>query len=458
MTRSAKLGADGESYETRVRKSALKARLLGFAAPAVAFGDYDLERVVGKGASGVVFRARDRRLHRTVALKLLWAPPGSRRASTLDEARALAKVSHPNIVAVYEAGEFEACAFIAMEFVQGQSLRAWMNEEHDAAARLDILRQAAAGLASLHAANIVHGDIKPENALVGEDGRLRIVDFGLSSGDTSVAPVEAAGLGTWTYMAPEIRRGGPHSVRSDQFALCRVGKELVLDAPSRPAAPSIEAALRRGLESSAALRFSSMAALCTALQPPPARRRSVWIAAGAGSGAVAALAMVLSGLETEPPTCSGHLLVTDRSRAVLEQALAASAEPSRTLAEDEARLARRAASFLALGRWEEGCAFIEETLRERADHERLRCMQAAYCSDRTSLPRRALCFGGDLQSCQNLAIVHEYEFLDALQAAPPGGDAGLELHRAMLLEAATEGCALGDTPMCELARRTAVAD
>ncbi len=454
MNEPSNLAKDGESYELQIRRSALKARLLGLAPSAVEFGDYELERVVGKGASGVVFRARDRRLHRTVALKLLWAPSGSRRTSSLDEARALATVSHPNVVAVYEAGEFADCAFIAMEFVEGRSLRDWMDDDPTPDLKLDVLRQAAAGLAALHRTGITHGDFKPANALVGGDGRLRIVDFGLSSGVVSSRPPMAGGLGTWRYMAPEVRNGAPHSASSDQYALCRVGQELLPDGGPRRSSSRLLSVLQRGLEDDPADRFDSMEALCAALEPPPARRRKLW--AAVGLGAVTMLVLGRSVANPDVPECTGQLLLTERSRAVLEQNLASSAESSWPLPGRDAKILQRSSSLLALGRWKEGCAFIEETLEEREGLERLQCMRASFCTDPSSLPRRARCFGGDVDSCEKLSIVHEFEYLDAQNRAASGAtDNGLEYHRTMLLEATSEGCALGSAAMCDLADRVA---
>lgn len=451
MSAPAEQAKDGASYELELRRRSLKARLLGFDPSAVEFGDYELERVVGKGASGVVFRARDRRLHRVVALKLLWAPKGARRSSSLDEARALATVSHPNVVAVYEAGEFSDCAFIAMEFVEGRSLRAWMADDATRDRRLDMLRQAAAGLAALHAAGIVHGDFKPANALVGEDGRLRLVDFGLSSGMASCERPTAGGLGTWRYMAPEVRGGGAPSTLADQYALCRVAEELLPDDD----APR---GLRRGLEDDPAHRFESMEALCAALEPQPARRSILWAGAAAVVGAATLLGLGFSLTEPSGPTCTGQLLVTDRSRAVLEQALVSSGKSWWPLPGGDARFLQRASSLLALGRWDEGCAFIEETLLQRKDLERLQCLKASFCADPSSLPRRARCFGGDLDSCEKLAIIHEYEYVDAQQRAASGeSNTGQEFHRGMLLEAAAEGCSLGHRGLCELAKDVSAA-
>jgi hypothetical protein len=201
-------------------------------------GRYDVTAVLGRGAMGVVYAARDPSLDRAVAIKVLRTGLGmpSRGADRLGrEARALARLSHPNVVAVHDVGEDGGRVFVAMELVRGCTLRDWQRT----AARsweqiVDVLLQAGRGLAAAHAANILHRDFKPENVLVGDDGRVRVGDFGLArlvegeeppsareasvgTGDRSLTATGAV-VGTPAYMAPEQRRGEQTGPACDQFA------------------------------------------------------------------------------------------------------------------------------------------------------------------------------------------------------------------------------------------------
>ncbi|HVV88398.1 MAG TPA: serine/threonine-protein kinase, partial [Kofleriaceae bacterium] len=157
--------------------------------PAVAgdrVGRYVLVRRLGAGGMGVVFAAYDPQLDRRVAIKLLradlLATPSSIRARerTLREARALARLIHPGIVAVHDAGFHKGELYIVMELVEGESLRDWLDARPRTAAEiLDVFRQAAIGLSAAHAQQMVHRDFKPDNVLIGKDGRVRVADFGL---------------------------------------------------------------------------------------------------------------------------------------------------------------------------------------------------------------------------------------------------------------------------------------
>ncbi len=204
-----------------------------------AVGRYVILDRIGAGGMGVVYAAYDPELDRRVALKLLrtdrFAAPGHLRL--LREAKALARLTHPNVVAVHDAGTFGDQVFVAMELVEGETLRQWL----EAGARswrevLDRLLAAGRGLAAAHAAGLVHRDFKPENVLLGRDGRVRVVDFGLAkaladaaeepaapdSGGELASPLTEWGavLGTPAYMAPEQIRGIAADARSDQFSFC----------------------------------------------------------------------------------------------------------------------------------------------------------------------------------------------------------------------------------------------
>ena len=251
-------------------------------APSV--GRYEIRDRLGAGGMGIVYRAHDPDLDRPVAVKLLHhdtSTDDKARARMLREARSLAKLSHPNVIAVYDVGTEDGQVFVAMELVAGLDLRRWREQNPEAGWRsiLDLYLAAGRGLEAAHDVALVHRDFKPENVLVGDDGRVRVLDFGLArvgqrvEGPTledrraevdestldeglspgSQVPVLAVGgvvgtqatldlglmptappvsgkgvsltetgtlMGTPLYMAPELYRGQPADARSDQFAYC----------------------------------------------------------------------------------------------------------------------------------------------------------------------------------------------------------------------------------------------
>lgn len=203
-------------------------------------GRYRLERILGAGAMGVVYLADDLALNRRVALKMLRRQDEQASERLMREAQALARVSHPNVIVVYEVGAFDDQIFMAMEYVQGESLSSWLQSARSEAEILAVFEQAGRGLSVAHGAGLVHRDFKPDNVLVGRDGRVRVVDFGLARGDVLLAESEGEGtvdrgltndvfrtltrtgsfMGTPAYMAPEQYDGIAADARSDQFAFC----------------------------------------------------------------------------------------------------------------------------------------------------------------------------------------------------------------------------------------------
>jgi len=222
---------DGSHDEARITKG-------------TAVGRYIVVGQLGTGGMGVVYTAYDPQLERRVALKLLRrkTSAGTRaRARLLREALALARLSHPNVVAVHDVGEHEGQVFLAMEFVEGQTLRKWLRaKERSVREVLGVLALAGRGLAAAHAKGIVHRDFKPDNVMVDDDGRVRVMDFGLArseDGNTSLLDVSSSGshdppvadlsltragatLGTPAYMAPEQHLRRPTNARTDQFSFC----------------------------------------------------------------------------------------------------------------------------------------------------------------------------------------------------------------------------------------------
>ena len=207
---------------------------------------YRIEDTLGKGGMGIVYRAVDTRLDRPVALKFL--PPEftadpDRKRRFLQEARAAAAVNHPAIAQIYDVDESEGGIFIAMELVDGKSIRSLLqNRELDLLGALQVGIQVASGLAKAHEAGIVHRDIKPENIMLTRDGHAKILDFGLaklteaapSPGADALSHLETIAhtqtgivMGTLRYMSPEQARGQQVDHRSDIFSLGVVIYEMV---------------------------------------------------------------------------------------------------------------------------------------------------------------------------------------------------------------------------------------
>ena len=286
--------------------------------PGTEIGRYRVLHRVGAGSAGVVYAARDCELDRTVAIKILRADAGaSLRAGLEDrlirEARAMAQLAHPNVVAVYEIGRFRDQVFLAMELVDGWTLARWLSiAPRSRREILEVFDAAGLGLAAAHAAGLVHRDFKPANVLVGRDGRVRVGDFGLVDGGSAPSPGEL--VGTPYFIAPEQFRGEPADPRSDQFAFCvalyralyrahpfsgATVAELAASVTAGRLRPPPRGArvprwlariIARGLSPAPAQRYPSMEALLRALRREPGR----WVRRAAAAAAIAALAGALT--------------------------------------------------------------------------------------------------------------------------------------------------------------------
>jgi tetratricopeptide (TPR) repeat protein len=230
----------------------LQERMLGVEPEAVKIGRFVVIRKLGQGAMGIVYLAYDPKLDRKVALKLvdtsaLGSEVGDAQIRLEREAQAAAALGHPNVVTVYDVGEHEGDVFLAMEFVEGSCLTDWIKAEHGWRDVTALFLEVAQGLAAAHDADMVHRDFKPDNVLLGEDGRPRVADFGLARptegwsardaskmlGDGTHASIRALKLqsanalastgevcGTPAYMAPEQFAGVDVGPASDQFGFC----------------------------------------------------------------------------------------------------------------------------------------------------------------------------------------------------------------------------------------------
>ncbi len=193
-------------------------------------GPYRLDAQIGAGGMGAVYRAWDPRLGRTLAVKVLHEPGGPRDRRLQAEARAAAVIEHRAVVGIYDVGEADGLAYVAMELVDGESLRSGLaaGALGEARARA-LITTLVDGVAAAHARGVVHRDLKPENLVLTRDG-LRILDFGLARvSDAAVVDVTgpAAAAGTPGYMAPEQVRGGATDARADLFAIGAIAFELV---------------------------------------------------------------------------------------------------------------------------------------------------------------------------------------------------------------------------------------
>jgi tetratricopeptide (TPR) repeat protein len=300
-------------------------------------GRYRLDRVIGSGGMGVVWQAWDPALERGLAIKLLRpeVTDANGRARMVREARALARLQHPNVIAIHDVGELGDDLFIATELIDGETMDRWQRGRPPAEV-IAAYAQAARGLAAAHGLGLVHRDVKPSNILHGRDGRVRVGDFGLATRDSATAPtapahgpttivdprltVDGEVVGTPAYMAPEQRDGGSVDARADQYSLCLALAEALLGAQPRPDATAAElaasgvdapwGAIARGLATRPADRHPDLAPLIAALggEATPARRwRAPLVAAGAVVVAVAGTLVALRLAASDPAVaCAGR--------------------------------------------------------------------------------------------------------------------------------------------------------
>ncbi|MEM9455094.1 MAG: serine/threonine-protein kinase [Myxococcota bacterium] len=286
-------------------------------------GRFQVLEEIGRGGMGTVYAAYDEQLDRKVAVKVMRVEHSDFEAQQRfqREAQAMARLSHPNVVTVHEVGHSAEQVFLAMEFIRGQSLDQWIHSKPGWPQVLEVFVQAGRGLMAAHEAGLVHRDLKPHNIMRGEDGVVKVLDFGLArtrsdqldeptdarrpSGSSSIlsSPLTLTGtvMGTPAYMAPEQFVAGPIDARSDQFSFCvaffealynerpyeNTSKTASMASASRGAAQRSRSLMPdarvprwllrvvlRGLEPMPGDRWPSMAALLAALDR--GQRRSQW--------------------------------------------------------------------------------------------------------------------------------------------------------------------------------------
>ncbi len=340
---------------------------------------YIVERVIGEGGMGRVYKAHDPELDRVVALKVVRDQRVSEafQLRMLREAQAMARLQHANVVTVHDVGLFEDRLYIAMDFIDGETLSAWLRSEpRSVDAILDAFLGAGEGLAAAHEVGLVHRDFKPSNAIVGADGVVRILDFGLvrragaDDDDTTRASnsttlygngsalatsltVTGAFMGTPAYMSPEQFMSVEPDARSDQFSFCVALYEALYgehpfigatidelrDAllyarrsarPSRARVPRwLGLVIERGLETNRERRWPTMDALLSRLRADPRRRRRRALGLGLALTAVGTAGYVTAaGLR--PEVCAGaeralSELWGDEARASVRSAFAGAA-------------------------------------------------------------------------------------------------------------------------------------
>ncbi len=358
--------------------------------PPDTIGRHQIIGVLGAGGMGVVYEAYDAELDRRIALKVLPSSPSPSGAGTslgnarlLREAQAMAQLSHPHVIPVFDAGVVDNGVFVAMELVRGCTLEEWLRAgPHPWQAVLGLLLQAGEGLAAAHEANLIHREFKPANILCGDDGRVRVCDFGLAREPVDPRPGDPPGddpgaarsvsasftevgavLGTPAYMSPEQHRGEPLDERSDQFSFCVTAWEAIYgrrpfrgetctdlaravcsgESPTVPEGARVptrlERALRRGLAIDSTERWPSMRELLRELARIRRPRRGwLWAAAAfvlIGVGVAISAAVV----DRPRPPCRDapdHLagVWDDRVRGAIRGALAAQGSPGAVFAAD----------------------------------------------------------------------------------------------------------------------------
>lgn len=415
------------SIEAAIQRAQVKAALFGTATREERIGRYVIEQVLGEGAMGTVFIGHDKQLGRRVAIKQIkGGDDEGRRARILREAQALARLSHPNVVPIYEVGEHDGRIFFAMELVEGTTLQDWTNSQpRHWREVVECYMQAGRGLAAAHEVELVHRDFKPHNAVVGDDGRVRVLDFGVaalgpvgpldfgaatiadtaaSSPDGEMLPLTSTGsvVGTPAYMAPEQLRAASIDARADQFSFCvalyealygkrpfgnesvraRIAGEDVSPTPpprGHSTPRRVWRVLERGLATDPAARFNTMSELVLAVDPTRARRRVVLAASAVGvTGVVTTVAVAGRGTTLCEPDQSAIAQAWDDSRRAAVQHAFESSDlefSGRALSATEAMLDRWSSGWVEARSSACRETRIEGTQSEQRLDSRMACLE-----------------------------------------------------------------------------------
>jgi tetratricopeptide (TPR) repeat protein/tRNA A-37 threonylcarbamoyl transferase component Bud32 len=478
MSRTDKLGGESSSYaptladgpepEPGRADDGPDERELDQGAPV---GRYVVLDRIGVGGMGIIYRAYDPQLSRPVAIKVVKVarasnlkndPAGAR---LMREAQAMAQLSHPNVLAVYDVGELDGDVFIAMEYVQGQTLQQWLDDgPHEWREIVDFFAQAARGLAAAHAAALVHRDFKPDNVLIGQEGRARVLDFGLAlasneeiepteqlisdSGSSSGAsPDESLDsldglrsrltqygmvMGTPDYMAPEQHMGNPPDHRCDQFSFCvslyralfrrkpfegETAKALAkakikgrLIEPPRDSTPRwVRRLIRKGLSPRPADRWENMDALLAVIDRHTGRRGLRWFVAASVLGV--AVAVTAGSLAARAPAsdeiCTGGVeeieqVWNEERRGKIEQRFLTSQSP------------------LAADAWANVETAIDDRARGWTEMHKRACMSTQAHKEQSTdmLDLQVACLSTRLRELDALLAVFEQADAQVVQRSP----------------------------------------
>jgi tetratricopeptide (TPR) repeat protein/predicted Ser/Thr protein kinase len=369
---------------------------------------YRIERAIGAGGMAVVYRAHDLELDRPVAIKVYDVDARELSLSRVyREARAMARLADPNVLVVHGVGVHAGRVFLAMEYVDGGTLQKWLGAQPRTQREIvGMFGQCARGLAAAHAVGVVHGDFKPENVLVGSDGRPRVADFGLARMiELEPGALHEGFAGTAKYAAPEQHAGAPADAKSDQFSFCVALQEALAGA----AVPRwIRRVLARGLAPKPEDRFESMDAIVRALARDPSRRGTMIVAGLVLVGGAMAIAWprneVCAGVE------DGIAAVWNEERAgAVEAAFSRSEAPDAAAA--TARVRARVDAWTTDWRAQRRDACLATHVR--GDQSATLLDRRMLCLDRHS--DRLAAFVGALTTAERETVV---EIDDALASLP----------------------------------------
>jgi tetratricopeptide (TPR) repeat protein/predicted Ser/Thr protein kinase len=450
------------------RPMATPAHVSGDVRRGAVLGRYVVIDKLGQGGMGVVLSAYDPELDRKVALKLVRSLQGDGAVELqqrlLREAQAVARLAHPHVITVFDVGTVDGRLFMAMEFIEGPTLRKWLARSRSWREVCAVFQQAGQGLAAAHAAGLVHRDFKPDNVLVDARGRVRVTDFGLARFEQASGPLLPSGepapaegphpgltrtgslVGTPAYMAPEQWHGHEVDARGDQFSFCVSLYEALYGhrpfargsppdftrLPPPPPHTQVPAWVRRvvlrGLSVAPGERFPSMEALLEALSKDPARRTRRAVAAGLGALALTVAAVLVPWGGPSPCTGAPERLApvwSEARRAAVRTALLATGSPRAqgTAASVEGLLAGYTRA------WEDGYTETCRATHVRKEQPESVLALRMACLDRHLLALDALAgllehadaelVDGAVEAAQKLPRVSSCAHVDALLALPP---------------------------------------